>query len=128
MPYDTIVDAQTLAAHNDDPNWVVIDCRHLLSDFEAGRRLYAQGHIPGAFFAEVERDLAGVRTGANGRHPLPDSSVFAAFLRDRGVSDDNQIVAYDAGGDMFAARLWLLAKWIGHEAVAVLDGGLRAWE
>jgi thiosulfate/3-mercaptopyruvate sulfurtransferase len=106
---------------------VVVDCRHSLQDFSLGQRQYDEGHIPGAFFASVEDDLAGAKTGRNGRHPMPDPDVFVRFLRELGVDDDSQIVAYDAGGDMFAARLWFLARWIGHDAAAVLDGGFAAW-
>lgn len=127
MPHTTIVDAATVAQHLDDPGWVIVDCRHALADFATGRRLYAEAHIPGAFFADAEHDLAGPHTGTNGRHPLPDPQVFAAFLRGIGVNDDTQVVAYDAGGDIFAARLWFLCRWIGHDACAVLDGGLAAW-
>ncbi len=127
MAYTTIVDAATVATHLDDPGWVIVDCRHALSDFTLGRRLYNEAHLPGAFFVDVERDLAGPHNGTNGRHPLPDPQVFAAFLRGIGVNEATQIVAYDAGGDMFAARLWFLCRWIGHEACAVLDGGLAGW-
>jgi thiosulfate/3-mercaptopyruvate sulfurtransferase len=122
-----LVDSATVASHLHDPAWVVVDCRHALLDFMLGRRLYDESHIPGAFFASVEHDLAGEHTGKNGRHPLPDADLFAAFLRGIGVNDDTQIVAYDAGGDMFAARLWFLSRWIGHDACAVLDGGFTAW-
>jgi thiosulfate/3-mercaptopyruvate sulfurtransferase len=125
--FETIVSVDDLARHLDDPRWVIVDCRHLLQDFSAGRRLYDAVHIPGAFFASVESDLSGPRTGANGRHPLPDPVQFAAFLRELGVNDDTQIVAYDAGADMFAARFWFLAQYIGHDAVAILDGGFNAW-
>jgi thiosulfate/3-mercaptopyruvate sulfurtransferase len=90
--------------------------------------LYDQGHIPGAFFASVEDDLAGKKTGRNGRHPMPDPDVFSRFLRELGVDDDSQIIAYDAGGDMFAPRLWFLSRWIGHDDVAVLDGGFAVWQ
>ncbi|HTC29538.1 MAG TPA: sulfurtransferase [Candidatus Acidoferrum sp.] len=127
MAHTTIVDAASVAAHLDDAGWVVIDCRHALNDFASGRRLYDEAHIPGAFFADAESDLAGPHSGTNGRHPLPDPQVFAAFLRGIGVNDTTQIVAYDAGGDMFAARLWFLCRWIGHDACAVLDGGLAGW-
>jgi thiosulfate/3-mercaptopyruvate sulfurtransferase len=123
----TLVDCATLASHLDSPRWVVVDCRHALLDFSLGRKLYDESHIPGAFFASVEHDLAGEHTGTNGRHPLPDPDAFAAFLRGIGVNEDTQIVAYDAGGDMFAARLWFLCRWIGHDACAVLDGGFAAW-
>lgn len=123
----TLVDAATLASHLDDPSWVAIDCRHALADFSLGRTLYEHSHVAGAFFADVESDLAGAKTGTNGRHPLPDPQAFAHFLRACGVNGDTQIVAYDAGGDMFASRLWFLSRWIGHDACAVLDGGFAAW-
>jgi thiosulfate/3-mercaptopyruvate sulfurtransferase len=125
--YRTIVAPEILREHLEDPRWVVVDCRHSLQDFTVGRKAYEAGHIPGAFFADVERDLAGERTGSNGRHPLPDPQDFADFLRSFSVTDESQIVAYDEGADMFAARLWFLCRWIGHEAVAVLDGGIAAW-
>jgi len=123
----TLVSAGQLAEHVNDPQWVIVDCRHSLQDHDAGRRAYAQGHIPGAFFAAVESDLAGKKSGKNGRHPMPDPEHFAAFLRGLGVTNETQIVAYDAGADMFAARLWFLCCHVGHEAVAVLDGGFGAW-
>lgn len=105
----------------------IFDCRHSLADFSLGRRLYDESHIPGAFFADSETDLSGTKTGTNGRHPLPEPDSLARFLRVRGVTDETQIVAYDDGADIFAPRLWFLARWIGHDAVAVLDGGLAAW-
>ena len=125
--FTTLVSVDELAAHINDPQWVIIDCRYLLQDFGAGRRLYDAVHIPGAFFADMEHDLAGPKTGTNGRHPMPDPPKFAAFLRELGVNDDTQVVAYDAGADMSAARLWFLSRYIGHDAVAVLDGGFGAW-
>jgi thiosulfate/3-mercaptopyruvate sulfurtransferase len=125
--YETTISARALHERLGDPKLVVLDCRHSLADFGAGRRLYDEGHLPGAFFASVEDDLAGPKTGTNGRHPLPDPQTFARFLRGLGADDDSQLVAYDAGGDMFAARLWFLSRWIGHDAVAVLDGGYAAW-
>lgn len=127
MPYTTLVEAAALVQHLDDPAWVVVDCRHALADFALGRRLYDEAHVPGAFFADVEHDLAGSHTGSNGRHPLPDPNAFASYLRSIGVNDDTQLVAYDAGGDMFAARVWFLSRWIGHDACAILNGGFAAW-
>lgn len=123
----TLVSAETLAAHLDDPDWVVFDCRHALADLSAGVSAYHADHIPGAFFADTECDLSGPKSGSNGRHPMPDPQAFASFLAAHGVSDRTQIVAYDAGADIFAARLWFLARYIGHDATAVLDGGLRIW-
>ncbi len=125
--HTTLIDAATLHDHLGDSRWVIVDCRHTLADFSLGRRLYDEAHIPGAFFADVERDLSGSKNGRNGRHPLPDPHEFAEYLRSIGVSDDSQVVAYDAGADMFAARFWFLCRWIGHAAVAVLDGGMAAW-
>lgn len=128
MSYTTVISPQALQERLGDPDVVVIDCRHSLADFGLGLRLYDESHIPGAFFAAVEDDLAGRKTGSNGRHPVPDPQTFARFLRGLGVDDATQIVAYDAGADMFAPRLWFLSRWIGHDAVAVLDGGFATWQ
>jgi len=125
--FDTIVGVDELHAHLNDPAWIVVDCRHLLQDFGAGRRMYEAAHVPGAFYAAGEEDLAGPKTGRSGRHPMPDPEQFAAFLRELGVDDDTQVVAYDAGADMWAARFWYLCRYIGHDAAAVLDGGFAAW-
>lgn len=126
-PFTTVVTPEEVRAHLDDPAWVVVDCRHSLADFTAGRRAYEAEHIPGAFFADVERDLAGERTGKNGRHPMPNAETFAGFLRSCGVDNAAQVVGYDEGADMYAARLWFLCRWIGHDAAAILDGGITAW-
>jgi thiosulfate/3-mercaptopyruvate sulfurtransferase len=123
----TVISPEALYERLGDSGTIVFDCRHALADFALGRRLYDESHVPGAFFAAVEEDLAGAKTGTNGRHPLPEPERFVRFLRELGVDDATQIVAYDAGGDMFAARFWFLARWIGHDAVAVLDGGFTAW-
>ena len=131
MTFHTLISAQNLASHLNDPHWVVIDCRHDLADPEAGRAAYAAGHIPGAVFAHLDRDFAGPTTGPDGRfrgrHPLPERTAFIATLRELGIHDDSQVIAYDAHGGAFAARLWWMLRWIGHEAVALLDGGLPAW-
>ncbi len=130
--YQTLIDAATLAAHVDDPRWVVIDCRHDLMNPASGRDAFAAGHIPGAQFASIDDDLSGPKTGQGttfrGRHPLPERAALVETLRRFGIDDDSQVVAYDAHGGMFAARLWWLLRWLGHEAVAVLDGGLPAWQ
>jgi thiosulfate/3-mercaptopyruvate sulfurtransferase len=128
VTFTTIISPRVVHEHFEDAAFVVIDCRHSLADFGLGRRLYDEAHVAGAFFASVEDDLAGRKTGKNGRHPMPDPETFARFLRGLGVDDTTQIVAYDAGADMFAARLWFLCRWIGHHAVAVLDGGFEAWQ
>ncbi len=128
MTYTTVISAEQLHERLGSSELVIFDCRHSLEDFELGRRLYDESHIPGAFFADAETDLSGPKTGTNGRHPLPDPEGLARFLRVRGVNADTQIVAYDDGGDIWAPRFWFLARWIGHDAVAILDGGLTAWK
>ncbi len=122
-----LVSPATLALHLHDPAWVIFDCRHDLADFDKGARLYREGHIAGAHFASVERDLSGEKTGANGRHPLPAQNVFADFLAQHGVSNSSTIVAYDDIGGQYAARLWWMARWVGLTGGALLDGGLPKW-
>ena len=128
--YTTLIEPAALAAHMNDPKWVVVDCRHDLMNLAAGRDAYAAGHIPGAVFADMETELSGAKRDAagnfRGRHPLPEQDAFIELLRGWGVDDDTQVVAYDAHGGMFAARLWWMLRWVGHAAVAVLDGGLPA--
>jgi thiosulfate/3-mercaptopyruvate sulfurtransferase len=127
MSYATLVPTEVLARHLDDPAWVVFDCRHDLADPGRGRREYAQAHIPGAIFLHLDEDLSSVRTGTNGRHPLPDFAALAATLARAGVGPGSQVVGYDAQGGMVAARLWWLLRGLGHESVAVLDGGWGKW-
>lgn len=122
-----LVTVSELQAHLADAGWCVIDCRHDLMDVELGRRQYAQGHVPGAQFASVDDDLSGPKSGSNGRHPLPERAQLAAKFRAWGISNDTQIVAYDASGGQFAVRLWWLARWLGHDRVALLDGGWPLW-
>lgn len=124
----TLVRATELAAHLNDSNWRIFDCRHDLANVAYGSQAYARGHIPGALFLHLDRDLSGTKTGANGRHPLPEASAFAATLSRCGVGADTQVVAYDNEGGSFAARLWWMLRWLGHKRVAVLDGGLAAWK
>jgi thiosulfate/3-mercaptopyruvate sulfurtransferase len=127
VSYTTLVDAATLQARRDDPGWLVVDCRHQLADPGCGERAYAESHIPGAFFLHCDRDLSGSPTGSNGRHPLPRPVVLAERLGAIGVGPDTQVVAYDDAQGMIASRLWWLLRWLGHDRVALLDGGLQAW-
>lgn len=122
-----LVTTEELARHLDDPSWVVFDTRHELTDPGAGRAAYDGGHIPGAFFLDTDEDLAGPKTGTNGRHPLPDVQAFAARINRCGVTPRTQIVAYDDLGGNFAVRLWWMLRWLGHEQVALLDGGWPLW-
>jgi thiosulfate/3-mercaptopyruvate sulfurtransferase len=127
VTFSTLISAAELAPHLEDPRWAVCDCRHDLADTEAGRRAYAESHIPGARFVHLDADLSAPKTGRNGRHPLPDPAAFARRLGELGIGDDTQVVAYDASGGYYAARLWWMLRWLGHEAAAVLDGGWNAW-
>ncbi len=128
MSYTTLVDVATLQAHLDDPSWLVVDVRHQLADTGYGERAYAAGHIPGAVFLHCDRDLSGSMTGSNGRHPLPDAEKLAKRLGEIGVGATTQVVVYDDAQGMIAGRLWWLLRWLGHDSVALLDGGLQAWQ
>jgi thiosulfate/3-mercaptopyruvate sulfurtransferase len=119
-----LVSVEELAAH---PEWRIFDCRHDLKDTGYGQRAFAKEHIPGAIHLHLDRDLSGPTTGRNGRHPLPSVENFAALMSACGVGQDTQVVAYDNEGGIFAARLWWLLRWLGHDKVALLDGGLPGW-
>lgn len=123
----TLISATELAARLGSSDLRVFDVRHDLMDHAAGRRAYEQGHIPGAHYLDHETELAAPRTGKNGRHPLPTHEALAALLTAHGVGPDTFVVAYDASGGMFAAHLWWMLRWLGHERVAVLDGGWQGW-
>ncbi|MBC3884198.1 sulfurtransferase [Undibacterium griseum] len=129
--WTTLISVADLVQHQQDNNQVILDCRHDLGNPQAGREAYAQGHLPGALFVHLDEQLSASSLDNDGvfrgRHPLPDQQTFIQTLRALGISDDTQVVAYDAHGGMFAARLWWMLRWIGHEAVAVLDGGIAAW-
>jgi len=131
MAFTTLISVSELARHVGDANWIVLDCRHDLNTPDAGRTAYEAGHIPHAQFAHLDRDLSDKTPGPKGefrgRHPLPAPEVFIETLRRWGIDDHSQVVACDAQGGMFAARLWWMLRWVGHEAAAVLDGGLPAW-
>lgn len=128
MIYQTLINVDALNAHLNTPNWVVVDCRFSLADTEAGYRAYRDGHIPGARYAHLDNDLSGPITPLTGRHPLPDPTPLTDALGRWEIGDETQVVAYDdMGGMLAAARLWWLLRWLGHQAVAVLDGGFSAW-
>lgn len=127
MPPSTLITPAELAPHLADPTWAIFDCRHQLQDLAYGRRAFDQGHIPGARFADLGTDLAGPVRPDTGRHPLPDLGVFGRWLGAQGVGPGRQVVAYDDAGGAIAARLWWMLRYLGHEAVAVLDGGLDRW-
>ncbi len=124
MPHTTLVSTEDLARH---PEWRVFDCRHDLGNPSLGEQQYAKVHIPGALFAHLDRDLSAPKTGRNGRHPLPVPSVLGSWLSRSGVKTDDHVVCYDAGNGTMAARLRWTLRSLGHEKVAVLDGGFAKW-
>ncbi len=127
MTYTTLMDAPTLQQHLDDASWLIVDCRFSLADTEAGRRAYLAAHVPGAIYAHLDNDLSNPPVTDNGRHPLPAPHVLTARFSRMGISSGVQVVAYDDANGMIAARLWWMLRYMGHEAVAVLDGGWPTW-
>ena len=128
MSYSAVISSSDLAACLAEPGLRLVDCRASLQDPAAGRAAYEKGHLPRATFADLLQDLSGpIVAGKTGRHPLPDVSVFASKLGTWGISNSHQVVVYDDAAGAFAARLWWMLRWLGHDAVAVLDGGLPAW-
>lgn len=127
-PYTTLVAATDLLGllASDAPP-VVLDCGFDLADPAAAERAYAAGHLPGARYAHLDRELSGTKSGHNGRHPLPERGAFARRAGAWGITSQVQVVAYDAQGGPYAARAWWLLRWLGHQAVAVLDGGPAAF-
>jgi thiosulfate/3-mercaptopyruvate sulfurtransferase len=125
MMHTTLVSTQQLADRLKE--WRVFDCRHDLAKPERGEQQYRQGHIPGALFAHLDRDLSAPKNGRNGRHPLPELETFVRWMGAQGLRPSDQIVCYDAANGSMAARLWWMLRWAGHQAVAVLDGGIAKW-
>ena len=123
--HTTLVSTQQLAASL--PRWRVFDCRYDLFKSDLGEQQYREGHIPGALYAHLERDLSARKTGKNGRHPLPEPQDFEKWLEKTGLTPKDQAVCYDGGNGSMAARLWWMLRWIGHQNVAVLDGGFAKW-
>jgi thiosulfate/3-mercaptopyruvate sulfurtransferase len=127
MP-DTLIAPAALRRHLEDPDWAIVDCRFDLTRPEWGESAWEQGHIPQAVYAHLDRDLSGPRSPRSGRHPLPEPAALAASFGRLGIDERVQVIAYDQGPSAYAARLWWLLRWLGHPQVAVLDGGLAAWE
>ncbi|MBA3532607.1 MAG: sulfurtransferase [Ardenticatenales bacterium] len=125
--YSTLISAEALREHLGDPAWAVVDCRFKLDDPAAGRARYLEAHIPGAIYADLNKDLSALATPDEGRHPLPALDTFRATLGAWGIAEGVQVVCYDDQGGSIAARLWWMLRYLGHEAIAVLDGGLPTW-
>lgn len=127
MRSTTIVSADQLAAHLDDPEWIVFDCRFTLSNTETGKQAYQQGHIPGARYVHLDDDMSSAVTPTSGRHPLPDATIFSGKLSGWGVDSSKQVVVYDDSFGSMAVKMWWLLRWLGHDNVALLDGNWQKW-
>jgi len=127
MVFKTLIDVDSLQELLGQPRLAVIDCRFDLMNPEAGRQAYLRAHIPGARYADLNRDLSAPVGPHTGRHPLPLPELFAGRLGAMGIGNDTQVVAYDEANGSIAARLWWMLRWLGHDAAAVLDGGFKAW-
>ena len=125
--YSTIIDVEQLS-NQFGQDWVVVDCRYNLADADSGYESYLKAHIAGALYADIHKDLSGEPITDHGRHPLPGADNLRKFFSSLGINKEKQVIAYDASSGAFAARLWWLLRYMGHDAVAVLDGGWQAWQ
>ncbi|MDH5257973.1 MAG: sulfurtransferase [Gammaproteobacteria bacterium] len=129
MSYKTLISTVDLKNNLDKDNWLIVDCRFNLVDTNEGHALYHQGHIPNAIYAHLDDNLSGqILPGKTGRHPLPEIDKLSGLFSSWGINQDTQVVAYDGAAGPFAARLWWLLRWLGHENVAVLNGGFKQWQ
>jgi thiosulfate/3-mercaptopyruvate sulfurtransferase len=128
MKFTTLISPDLLTQHLRDPQWVIFDCRFTLTRPESGRQAHAKAHIPGARYAHLNDDLSGAVTASSGRHPLPEPAELARKLSLWGVDRDKQVAVYDDSFGSMAVRLWWLLRWLGHDAVALLDGGFPLWQ
>lgn len=128
MNYTTRISAERLHQHLNDPDWIIIDCRFSLADTEAGFKAYRHGHIPDARYAHLDKDLSSAVTDFTGRHPLPNFITLVNKLGIWGIDNNSQVVVYDDVSGAFAGRLWWLLRCLGHENIAVLDGGYKHWQ
>lgn len=127
MIYNTLISASELNAHLNDKNWIIFDCRFSLANTELGATAYRHGHIPQARYVHLNNDLSSAVSTFSGRHPLPNFAHLAKKLGGWGVGNNSQVVVYDDAGGAFAGRMWWLLRCLGHEKVAVLNGGLPHW-
>jgi thiosulfate/3-mercaptopyruvate sulfurtransferase len=125
--FKTLITPADVAPHLADDKWAVIDCRFDLAEPSKGEQLYLEAHIPGARYAHLDRDLSGDKTGTNGRHPLPTAEQMRQRFGALGIAPGTQVVVYDADSGMHASRLWWMLRFMGHDQVALLDGGFARW-
>jgi thiosulfate/3-mercaptopyruvate sulfurtransferase len=127
MSFDTIISCEELNKNITRKDWVIVDCRFDLTAPEWGQEEYEQLHIPGAIYANTDKDLSGKKTPQTGRHPLPEPADFCSAMSRLGIDKQTQVIVYDATSGSFAARLWFLLRFYGHFQVALLDGGFSQW-
>ena len=127
MSYKTIISAEDLIKNIDNKEFIIFDCRCDINNTSYGIDQYTEGHIPNAIFVDIDTDLADKKTSTSGRHPLPDSSILVEKLCNWGMSNTKQVIIYDDAGGAFASRMWWILKWLGHEKIALLNGGLGAY-
>lgn len=128
MTYTTLISAEDLAIHINDKNFIIVDCRFSLADSQAGAKAYRMGHISSARYAHLDKDLSSKITSSTGRHPLPSINSLVKTLGLWGISNGSQVVVYDDANGAFASRLWWLLRYLGHQSVAVLNGGINHWQ
>lgn len=126
--YKTVIQTEELISHLEDKNWLIFDCRFDLFDVSKGKQLYAKSHIPGSVYAHLDEHLSSPITPDSGRHPMPDLQKLIEWLSSCGLTEQTQVVVYDDSFGVMATRLWWLLKCMGHQTVALLDGGWQAWE
>ena len=126
--YQTIISATTLATQLKDTNYVIFDCRYDIAKPEYGHQAYIEGHIPGAQYISLDKDMSSPVTESSGRHPLPNSLKLCQRLSQAGLTKDSQVIVYDQASGAIAGRMWWLMRWLGHFNVAVLDGGWKQWQ
>jgi len=126
---NTLVSTDELVDNLKNPHWLIVDCRFSLADASAGQKAYDEGHIPGAVYVNLDEQLSVPHVaGKTGRHPLPARSDWINTVRNLGISPDVQVVLYDDAGGAMAGRMWWMLRWIGHDSVALLNGGIKAWQ
>jgi len=128
MSYRSIISADVVQQHVNNPQWRIVDCRFNLKNPDEGLALYQMEHIPNAVYAHLDHDLSSPVTANSGRHPLPDVEHFKQKLGQWGINRDTQVVVYDDAAGSYATRLWWMLRWLGHDSVAALDGGFSSWK
>ena len=128
MTYSTLISSDLVHQNLHNPNWVIIDCRFSLANSDAGSYAYRHGHIPTARYADLNKDLSANPSELTGRHPLPDFKLLTKKLGTWAVNNQTQVVVYDDAGGAFSGRLWWLLRCLGHNKVAVLNGGIQHWQ